>query len=136
MGGTCPRSPREAMSEPRLGATQDPSLALQPGLSLHKVGGRWLCDPSSLPRITQGLPRDTGYAGCCWLQRTSLLVGPKRFAVRFGTRRFTASGPGAQVCWSCSFQTGEMSLLRPDPGGLGEGVQGTSPCPGNPADEA
>ena len=30
MGGTCLRSPREAVSEPRLGATQDPNLALQP----------------------------------------------------------------------------------------------------------
>lgn len=33
MGGTRPRSPSEAVSEPRLSATQDPNLALQPDLS-------------------------------------------------------------------------------------------------------
>lgn len=54
-GGTCPRSSREEMSEPRQDSTHDPSLALQPGpeartkLSLHKGGRRLLGDPSPLP---------------------------------------------------------------------------------------
>lgn len=67
MGGTCPRSPREAMSEPRLGATQDPNLALQPGLSLHKVGGRWFVTPppfSAAPRGSRETPGIQGAAGC------------------------------------------------------------------------
>lgn len=34
-GRDLPKVTQEAVSEPRLGATQDPNLALQPGLSLH-----------------------------------------------------------------------------------------------------
>lgn len=99
-------------------------------------GWEVVCDPSSLLRGTQGLSRDTGYPGCCWLQRTPCSWGPNTLPGGLGQVGLQRRAREPRYAGPASFQTGEMSLLRPDLGGLGEGVQGTSACPGNPVDEA